>query len=252
MRFTDPDGMAPTDWVNKGNKYIWDDRVVDQKTATKFQGGGAKYIGKSADVYSKMTANQGSGATYTDKVTLGKDGSVSVGVRKDGYANFETQATLKTGTAASVTNFNGSEFTPRQTGGTYAGASLGFAFLGGAGISAGVVTDATGNSKPYFTFSGNVGVGLGASLDFGVISPTGNNQFTTGDFKGASASYNGGILFVGGSKGGSIDSGLPGASQMSTKNFGTNQNGYTTVSGSVSVGADAGLMFSHGQTWVGN
>lgn len=46
IRFIDPDGMENKDWVKKENEYIWDSRVVDQKTATKYQGDGSKYIGK--------------------------------------------------------------------------------------------------------------------------------------------------------------------------------------------------------------
>jgi len=46
LRFIDPDGMEGTDWVKRDNRYIWDNRVVDQKTAEQYQGRNAQYIGK--------------------------------------------------------------------------------------------------------------------------------------------------------------------------------------------------------------
>jgi len=245
--------MTPADWVEKNGKYISDDRVVDQKTATQYQGKGAKYIGKSAEVYSKKTAIHGSGDVYTDRVTLGKDGSVSRAVRRGDFPNFETQLTLDAGDKGVINNFNGSEFVPKQTTGAYIGLSAGFAFLGGFGISSGVVMDATGSIKPYFTFSGNVGIGQGIGIDVGSITPTGGNQFYKGDFSGSSASYNIGITTPAGgfsySKGGSVDSQSP--DKLNMNSFGKNDRGYTTdqqsfgPTGKASVGA----MYSYGITW---
>jgi len=190
----DVDGMF--DWVKEGNKYVWDDKVVDQKTATEFGGDGAKYIGKSAEVYSKYTATQGSGAVYTDKVTLGKDGSVSRATQRDGFSGWTSAGSAKAGSDprfSTLTNFNGSQFSARQTGETYMGVTVSGALFGGIGLSAGLVTDGTRKTSPYFTFSGNIGVGGGTGLDMGIITPTKGNQFHTEDFGGRSASYNIGI-----------------------------------------------------------
>jgi hypothetical protein len=149
-----------------------------------------------------------------------------------------------------LTNYNNSEFSPKQTSGTAIGGTLGFAFVAGFSISAGVVTDAVGSSKGYFTFSGNIGFGLSASVDVIGMKPTGTNQFLTGDFKGSSGSYSEGAFFLGANQGGSIKPGL-GAAQMLPKNFGSNKGGYTTGGVSGSLGLDFGFMFSHGETWVG-
>src|SRR5690606_14085607 len=75
---------------------------------------------------------------------------------------------------------------PMPTGGSYAQVSAGFAFMGGFGISAGKVSDASGNSKFYFTFAGNIGYGLGLGIDAGVVVPTGSNNFSVDDFGGNS------------------------------------------------------------------
>jgi RHS repeat-associated protein len=63
IRFIDPDGMSPLDWVESGGKMLWDDRVTNDETATKFYGGDAKH---RAAGYSYTSASG-------DKVTLGEN-----------------------------------------------------------------------------------------------------------------------------------------------------------------------------------
>jgi RHS repeat-associated protein len=237
IRFIDPDGMEATDWVNKDHKYVWDDRVVDQKTATQYQGNDATYIGKSAEVYSSRTASEGSGAIYTDKVSLGSNGSISLATQREGYSNWETQGEVKAGEVGSLTNSNGSEFFSKQTTGSFMGVSGSFALGAGFGISAGFVSDATGQTSPYLTVSGNVGFGGGVGLDFGTITPKGSNQFLKSDFGGGGSSYNLGlstpVLGVGYSNGGSFGNNSSG-SPFNPASFGTNSRGYTTDQPSIS------------------
>ncbi|WP_216593837.1 RHS repeat-associated core domain-containing protein, partial [Flavihumibacter sp. ZG627] len=67
IRFIDPDGMAPTDWLQYKTKdgsvaTEWVSSVKDQKSAAAYaqsQGGsGAKYIGKTGTVYSNTNGLQ--------------------------------------------------------------------------------------------------------------------------------------------------------------------------------------------------
>ncbi|TDO28709.1 RHS repeat-associated protein [Sediminibacterium goheungense] len=51
IKFGDPTGMAPFDWVMRtksdgSRNPVWDDRVIDQATATKYHGSDATYLGK--------------------------------------------------------------------------------------------------------------------------------------------------------------------------------------------------------------
>ena len=69
IRFVDPDGMEGTDWVKKDNKYIYDDRVVDQKTAEQYQGENSEYIGKQVQVATKKTDG-----TIVGAINLNSDG----------------------------------------------------------------------------------------------------------------------------------------------------------------------------------
>jgi hypothetical protein len=159
---------------------------------------------------------------------------------------------LRVGKDGVVNNAAGSTITPRRTGGTYVDVTAQFAFIGGAGISVGEVTDAVGNSKTFFTFSGNIGIGMGAGVEAGGIAPTKQNQFYVDQFEGSSSSLSWSLFFFGTSHGGTINSNLTGAQQMNPTNFGKTKDGYTTGGVTGSLGFDVGLMFSHGQTWLGN
>ncbi|MDP9080467.1 MAG: RHS repeat-associated core domain-containing protein [Bacteroidota bacterium] len=162
IRNIDPDGMDVNDWVKKGHKYFWDDRVVDQKTATTYQGGDAKYVGEKATIYSVKDGN------VLDETKLNSNGTVT-----------RNNVTIGEGSETTFTNVAGSEFQPRLTRGNFIGLSSGFSLLGGYGISVGRITDATAQSKWYFTLSGNIGFGFTPyNLDLGQTIPAdGKGQF---------------------------------------------------------------------------
>lgn len=194
-------------------------------------------------------ASQGDVAVFNDKVTLSPNGSVSLATLRDGYSTWDTQVSFAAGSNGRVNNFNGSEFYSKRTSGTFIGASANFAFIGGLGISAGFVTDATMHTAPYFTFNGNLGFGAGIGLDVGVATPTGNGQFNTDQFSGKSGSYSAGVTtpVIGFSyaKGGSLSPTIGGSATMNSNNFGLNPGGYTTSQPSISPrgGFSAGTMF---------
>lgn len=47
VKFVDPNGSEPQDWILMGKRPIWDVRVVDQKTASALYGPNAMYLGSS-------------------------------------------------------------------------------------------------------------------------------------------------------------------------------------------------------------
>src|SRR5690554_772875 len=176
LYFVDPTGMSSEEWLKVGNNYIWDDRVTDEATATQYHGENAAYVGVNKTI---STVRNGEAV---DSVTLNDNGTVTKG-----------GTTLQVNDKGTFTNEYGSTFKAKQTEGSYFQVSGGFAFLGGFGISAGVVTDAVGDSKFFINFDGNLGFGLGAGIDAGTATPTGNNQFLANDFAGNSGSYNIGV-----------------------------------------------------------
>lgn len=241
IRFIDPDGREGTDWIRKGNKFYWDDRVVDQKTANQYHSG-SEYIGKSATVTSIA---KGSGRIL-DTTHLNADGTVT-----QKYTISEYSSTKY------FTNKAGSIFEPRKTEGRFVGVSYNFAFGGGFGVSAGKVYDSVGDSSWYFTLNGNLGLGEGASIDGGIIKPTRSNQFLVADFEGKGTSYNYGVTMpfygVGQSYGGSINSGYNSNSfYFDPTKWGANPRGYIINQGSVSKWGEwnVGGMWTYGQTWL--
>lgn len=241
LRFVDPDGMKGDDWVKRDNEYIWDDRVVDQTTAETYQGKGSQYIGEAAEITSRTAGGNVVGST----INLNSDGTIT----RDGV-------TLSQNSDQTFTNATGSEFVPRQTGGSFVGLSVNGALIGGFGFGGGMVTDATGKSSVYFTFNGNIGFGGGIGLDIGTATPSGTNQFYLNDFAGKGGSYNFGVasplVDFGVGFGGSLDSGTGGTKAMNPNNFGKNRGGYKTgqVGFSPPSGIGASAMYSYGTTWV--
>ncbi len=96
IRFVDPDGMSPWDWVFKDNMFLWDDRVEDQQSAEEFHGKEAAYAGKSSTVKTRA------GDKVLDEVSLNEDGTVT----KNGR-------TLGQDSKSVFTNRAGSTFQPR-------------------------------------------------------------------------------------------------------------------------------------------
>ncbi|NII83308.1 hypothetical protein FHT21_002353 [Pedobacter sp. SG908] len=244
IRFVDPDGMEGKDWVKRGNQYIWDDRVVDQKTAEQNQGEKAQYIGVQAEVTPVKADGTAVGAT----VNLNSDGTVT----REGV-------TLVQNSDQIFTNASGSEFVPRQTAGTHYGLSTNIAALGGFGYGGGLVHDATGKWGVYFTFNGNIGLGESTGLDIGMNTPTGSGQFYKEDFAGNSGSYNVGlstpVLSVGWAKGGSLLPHTGGTAALNVDNFGQGVRGYKTsqvgfAGPTKGMKLSASAMYSFGTTWV--
>jgi len=239
---TDPTGLLE-EWIQEGDTFSWDDRVIDQETATKFHEG-SKYIGKEATV----TSIERSTGNVLDRTSLNSDGSVTQNGKTITGNSIEKR---------SFSNQAGSTFNPRQTAGSFYGISANFAAIGGFGISAGKVYDSVGDSSWYFSFNGNIGLGMGASADIGAVTPTGDNQFLVADFEGKGASYSYGIstplIDVGGVAGGSLNPGYNSNSDyFRPSNWGTNDRGYTTSQAAITKGTGwgGGAMWTYGQTWI--
>lgn len=233
IRFIDPDGMAPFDWIKRGNDFLWDDRVTDQASAEELHGKDAKYFGKSSSIQSKREDD------VLDEVSLNADGTVSM-----------NEITLPQNSKLSFRNAYGSTFRSRQTRGSYIGFSANFAFAGGIGISIGRVTDAIGQSATYFSFNANIGFGLEAGMDLGSIIPQGANQFMTSDFVGEGSSYNIGAFDAGWSSGGSIGSGWTTNQKFDLRQLGSHERGYRTHQPSFGLptGVGASFMYTNSRT----
>lgn len=146
--------------------------------------------------------------------------------------------------------------------GSFVGFSANFAFIGGFGIAAGKVTDATGHSKPYFTFNGNIGFGLSWGLDVGTIKPTSSSKFVPSDFGGKSSAYSFGIatpvMDIGDSYAGTIDDNWSSRDKVfNPRLWGQTDRGYTveqaSFNGPFSLGKKGwgvSAMYSIGTTWV--
>lgn len=152
---------------------------------------------------------------------------------------------------------SGSSSRPGPTGGNYVQVSAGFAFGGGFGVAAGKGYDASGNSKWYLNFEGNIGYGGGVALEGGIIAPTGSHQFQTDDFGGNSGSYNFGFtgynIDANLHTGGSLDKSWSGREKINPLNFGKNdKGGYRTTQ--IGLGKGRGFrfggMYSYGTTKV--
>jgi RHS repeat-associated protein len=143
-------------------------------------------------------------------------------------------------------------------GGQFTEFSMGGAVGGGISLSFGVVSDSDGDSKFYFTFTGNCGIGGGYALNTGKVTPTTNRNFQVEDWAGngnsASATVAVGPVSVGGTHGGTeadgtvknkADTPITGFSNM-----GQSSNGYTTNSSTSSKtqGLKVEVMISKSKT----
>lgn len=233
IRFIDPDGMVPFDWIKRGDEFLWDDRVTDQASAEELHGKDARYFGKSNTIQSRR------GDDVLDAVSLNADGTVSM-----------NGITLPQNSRLSFSKAYGSTFRSRQTSGSYIGLSANFAFMGGFGISIGRVTDAVGQSDTYFSFHGNIGFGLDAGVDLGSITPQGAHQFMNSDFVGEGSSYNIGAFDAGWSSGGSIGPGMTTNQRFDPRQWGRHEGGYRMQQPSIGLptGVGASFMYSNSRT----
>jgi len=245
VRFIDPDGRETKDWVKDGNKYIWDDRVIDERTAEQYYSG-SEYIGKQASVNSVKKST----GEVLSTTTLNADGSIT----QNGITITEDSQNTQY-----FTNESGSYFYPRKTTGTFVGFSANFAAIGGFGISFGKVWDSVGDSSWYFSFNGNIGIGANTGLDAGSIRPTGGNQFLVADFGGKSASYNVGldtpVMNASWAKGGTLHPSYnSNADYFNYNKWGENDMGYVTSQSGFfkGTGWGGGAMWTYGQTWLLN
>ena len=239
MRFIDPDGMSPWDWILKDDMFFWDDRVEDQQSAEELYGKEAVYAGKSSTVKSQR------GDQVIDEVSLNEDGTVT----KDG-------TTLAQNSKSTFTNAAGSTFRSRQTMGSFVGVSANFAFMGGFGISLGYVSDAVGQGDFYFSFNGNMGFGLDAGLDVGYVKPT-EGQFYANDFAGQGSNYNLGlttpVISPGWTYGGTTSKGMNARDKVfDPRTWGSGRTGY--IVDQTGLGYPSGLgvsfMYSYSNTWL--
>jgi len=76
MRFTDPDGMMPFDWINLGNRYFFDSSVTTQTEAVSKYGFGAVHM----DEGSKLVGNAKGTNEVMYQYTFHDDGTVTDGL----------------------------------------------------------------------------------------------------------------------------------------------------------------------------
>ncbi|MBN8643480.1 MAG: RHS repeat-associated core domain-containing protein [Flavobacteriales bacterium] len=236
LRFTDPDGMEGTDWIQRGKEYFFDPTINNQKDATEVYGSEANHLNDGT----KIVARDGS---YEYKLN-NSNGTVT----DCNGATVDTSQDIKTPGGSTI-------ISPDSKKGINTGIGVGGALVGGISIEIGIVLDATGNFAAYFSFGGNFGIGADVGFKGGAIEPTGNNPFAVSDFAGYGSSYSASLGPFGGEYGGSDGSKDAGVSRMNPLGFGQNKRGYTScshVTGTsqtepkVSVGA----QFTGSQTWV--
>ncbi len=113
--------------------------------------------------------------------------------------------------------------------GSYQSFSMSGVLGGGIGLEFGVVSDGTGSSSLFFTFSGHAGLSGGFSYNKGVITPQGNHQFVVSDFEGDGAGWEASLLIFGVTESGNfID-----RNTQKFGDYGENKRGYLTGSGSI-------------------
>jgi hypothetical protein len=235
MRFTDPDGMGPTDWYqNKVTGNIqW------------FNGSGAKAgydnIGKSTNVIAGtgQSVQLNSNGTATD-MNSGKN----YGSNRTIVNDSSTGTTIKTITEA----------TKGESYGIGASGAIG----GGLGFEVGAVKDAKNNWGAYFSFKSNAGVGEDIGVSTTLITPTHSGQFLLDDFAGTSIEVSVGVNTPAGGGGVSFGGTSPKAGKSIPDRFskiGTDKIGYTTGTVSPELQAPSakinmGAMASKTKTWV--
>lgn len=241
MRFIDPDGREPFDWIKKGNTVFYDATIKTQADAVAVYGNDAKHMGEGSKTYSTTNGVDNGNYSYA----YHDNGTVT---DKNGTQVDFSNGNLTTAGGTTIVS-------PESKKGSYFGIGIGGSLGGGISLEIGVVKDATGNYGGYFSFGGNFGLSADAGWKGGEVKPTGRNPFGLNDFAGKGNSYSGGLGPFSGEIGGSDGSKEAGVSRMNPQSFGKNPRGYTfdnagtsfiTPGPKISVGA----QFTGSKTWV--
>ncbi|WP_291285719.1 DUF6443 domain-containing protein [Flavobacterium sp.] len=237
MRFTDPDGMGPDDWIKKGNRVFYDATVKTQKDATAIYGDNAKIMSEGSKTLSTTNGQVDDRYSYTyhDNGTVTDKNNETVDFNNED---------VHTEGGTTIVN-------PENKSGNFSGFSFGGAALGGISLEAGVVNDPSGGSALYFSYGANAGLGGGAGSKAGVITPTGDNPFSVSDFSGKgnawSVAVNTPLGGAGVERGGS--QGKDGFSD-----YGNNPRGYKYTAVPSTLGhypsLRAGAVISETKTWT--
>jgi len=155
LRFTDPDGMGPNDWVMFGNgKLKWDANVNSDKEAKEKYGNGATDIGKERTYTS----------TDNTKVNLHSDGTWDVQMNKAQEVPYEqTTQALQDGINANMPALNMAEgvaigATMVMSGGLAAGETGGNFLINGVGRRSEFLTTLAENTSSIGKWSQLTGV----------------------------------------------------------------------------------------------
>ena len=238
LRFTDPTGMEPDDWIKNGKDIFYDKDVTSQAQATAKYGENAKHLNEG----STLTGTTGGTTDY--QYTFHNNGTIT---DKDG-GNVSAKETFETkgGTTIVGTESKGVAFQ----------FSLNGALGGGFGLDIGLVRDSGKNWGLYL--NKNINVGLGADTGFSInpISPTHNGPFLLDHFAGQSYSINGGIeaaVGISGGYGGTLSGNTSALGKFNPLNYGSSDNntGYTSFSRSLFYGeVTGGAMYRKSSTSV--
>lgn len=231
LRFTDPDGMEPFDWIKDGKRVFFDPTIKSQKDATEFYGASAKHFNEG----STITGVKGGETLY--QYTFHDNGTVTDSKNQ----TLDTSSDIITDGGTIIES-------PDSKSGSFASFSVGGAFGGGVSLEIGFVNDDNGGTAAFLTYGGNAGFGGGAGFKAGKITPTGDNPFSVNDFGGkgnsVSTTFDTPLGGYGRERGGSQGS--------SFTNFGDNKRGYEYTAGSVGItpSVRAEAIISETKTWI--
>ena len=170
------DGWIESKKANGSSTFTYDKTITSQEQVNTVFGSnsGKKYIGENFTLTGTNTDNN---YQYNFQ---GKNVTDSSGNSVDLSNNFTTKG------GSTIMN-------PANTGGVFAGFTVGGAVGGGIGFTLGLVADNFGDKGIYFSFNGYSGVGGGSGITAGVVSPTNTQTFSINDFNGMGNSINLGV-----------------------------------------------------------
>ncbi|WP_286444106.1 MULTISPECIES: hypothetical protein [unclassified Myroides] len=181
VNLVDPTGMSADGWVKSEKKngestYTYDETINSQEDADKsYPGMKKQYLGESFTLIGKIAKKVAYQYNFQGKNVT------------DGNGN-KVDLTTNVKTEGGTTIMN-----PANTGGVFAGFTVGGAVGGGIGFTLGLVADNFGDKGIYFSFNGYSGVGGGSGITAGVVSPTNTQTFGINDFNGMGNSINLGV-----------------------------------------------------------